>query len=59
LAQFLQKVRPDILISMPTIVNIPAIFGWLLAGKGSTKLIISENSTMSYKAYVSTKMIGV
>lgn len=55
LAQFLRTVRPDVLISMPTIVNIPAIFGWLLAGKGSTKLIISENSTMSYKAYVEYK----
>lgn len=55
LAQFLRTVRPDILISMPTIVNIPAIFGWLLSGKGSTKLIISENSTMSYKTYVEYK----
>jgi glycosyltransferase involved in cell wall biosynthesis len=52
LARFLRKCRPDVLISMPSIINIPAILGWLLAGKGSTKLIISEHATMSYKSYI-------
>lgn len=62
LAQFLRKEKPDVLISMPTVVNIPAIIGWLLSGSksnsrgsSSTKLILSEHSTMSYKAYVEYK----
>ncbi|MEM8718403.1 MAG: glycosyltransferase [Cyanobacteria bacterium P01_G01_bin.39] len=55
LAQFLRKEKPDVLISMPTVVNIPAIMGWLLARSRSTKLILSEHSTMSYKAYVEYK----
>ena len=55
LAQFLRKERPDVLISMPTVVNIPAIIGWILSGSKSTKLILSEHSTMSYKAYVEYK----
>ena len=52
LAQFLRKEKPDVLISMPTVINIPAIIGWVLARNKSTKLIVSEHSTMSYKAYV-------
>jgi glycosyltransferase involved in cell wall biosynthesis len=34
---------------------MPATLGWLLAGKGPTKLIVSQHSTMSYKAYVEYK----
>ena len=52
LAKVLKKEQPDFLISMPTIINIPAIIGWKLAGNPSTKLIVSEHSTMSYKSHV-------
>ncbi|NET35091.1 MAG: glycosyltransferase [Cyanothece sp. SIO1E1] len=55
LSRFLREERPEFLISMPTIINVPATLGWLLSGKGRTKFIISEHSTMSYKAYVEYK----
>ncbi len=29
--KFLRAVKPDVLISMPTFITIPAIIGWLLA----------------------------
>ena len=52
LAKRLREVQPDYLISISAFINFPAILGWLLAGKGSAKLIVSQHSTMSYKAYV-------
>jgi glycosyltransferase involved in cell wall biosynthesis len=55
LASFLKTVKPDYLIAMATIINFPAIFGWRLAGRVPTKLVISEHSTMSYKAQVEFK----
>ena len=55
ISRFLKEVKPDILISVSAFVSISAIVGWLLAGKGPTKLIVSNHSTMSYKAYIEMK----
>lgn len=55
LARFLREVKPDILITLSAFISIPAIFGWLLAGRTPTKLIVSEHSTMSYKSYIEYK----
>jgi glycosyltransferase involved in cell wall biosynthesis len=55
LARFIRKSKPHFLISMPAIINIPAILGSLLAGSHQTKLIISEHATMSYKSYIEHK----
>lgn len=52
LAQHLREKQPDFLITISSFVSIPAIIGWLLAGRTTTKLIVSQHSTMSYKAYV-------
>lgn len=55
LARRIREIQPDFLISVSTFINIPAILGWLLSGKGKTKLIVSEHSTLSYKAQVELK----
>ncbi|MEM7756843.1 MAG: glycosyltransferase [Cyanobacteria bacterium P01_A01_bin.40] len=55
LAQNLRAKQPDFLITISSFVSIPAIIGWLLAGRTPTKLIVSQHSTMSYKAYVENK----
>ena len=55
LAKSLRERQPNFLITISSFVSIPAIIGWLLAGKTSTKLIVSQHSTMSYKAYVENK----
>jgi glycosyltransferase involved in cell wall biosynthesis len=55
LAKCLREIQPDFLISISTFINLPAIVGWLLSGKGKTKLIVSEHSTLSYKVYVEHK----
>ncbi|MEM9808617.1 MAG: glycosyltransferase [Cyanobacteria bacterium P01_D01_bin.56] len=55
IAQTIRKLRPDILISVSAFINMPATIGWLLSGVRSTKLIVSQHSTMSYKAYVELK----
>lgn len=55
LARRLQEFQPDFLISVSTFINLPAIVGWLLSGKGKTRLIVSEHSTLSYKVYVEHK----
>jgi|GEM_PF-564147 len=55
LAKFLRQYQPDVLITLAAFVNFPATIGWLLAGKGKTRLIVSQHSTMSYKAYVECK----
>ncbi|MDF5720861.1 MAG: glycosyltransferase [Rhizonema sp. PD37] len=47
LAKFLRAVKPDFLISMPTIISIPAIIGWLLAGQRQTKLVIYQGDTLT------------
>ena len=47
LAQFLKRTKPDILISMPTIISIPAIIGFLLAGQRPTKLVIYQGDTLT------------
>ena len=55
LARFLKKYKPDVLISISAFISFPSVIGWLLAGKGSTRLIVSQHSTMSYRAYVEYK----
>ena len=55
LARYLKDKQPDFLISVSSFVSIPAIIGWLLAGKATTKLIASQHSTMGYKAYIENK----
>ncbi|MCM1984899.1 glycosyltransferase [Lyngbya confervoides] len=55
LAKFLKEYSPDILIAISMFINIPATLGWLIPGKSKTKLILSQHSTMSYKAYVEQK----
>lgn len=47
LARFLKEVKPDFLISMPTIISIPAILGYLLAGQKQTKLVIYQGDTLT------------
>ncbi|MBF2067336.1 MAG: glycosyltransferase [Calothrix sp. C42_A2020_038] len=54
LARFLKKYKPDVLISISAFINFPAVIGWLVAGK-SSRLIVSQHSTMSYRAYVEYK----
>ncbi|NBD32733.1 MAG: glycosyltransferase [Cyanobacteria bacterium] len=55
LAKSLRKKQPDFLIAISSFVSIPAIIGWLLAGKIRTKIIVSQHCTMSYKAYIENK----
>lgn len=55
LARRIRELQPTYLISVSAFINIPAILGWWLAGKGKTRLIVSQHSTMSYKAYVELK----
>lgn len=55
LAKFLRQYSPDILVAISMFINIPATLGWLISGKKNTKLILSQHSTMSYKAYVEQK----
>lgn len=47
LAQWLRQVQPDVLITMPTIVSIPAILGHLLAQTQRTKLVIYQGDTLT------------
>lgn len=47
LAKFLRAVKPDVLISMPTIISIPAIMGWLLALQPQTKFVIYQGDTLT------------
>lgn len=55
IAKMIRQVRPDILISVSAFVNMPATIGWLFSGVHSTQLIVSQHSTMSYKARVELK----
>ncbi len=55
LACRLREIQPDFLISVSTFINLPAIVGWLLSGRGKTQLIVSEHSTLSYKVFVEHK----
>ncbi|MEM6253276.1 MAG: glycosyltransferase [Cyanobacteria bacterium P01_D01_bin.156] len=57
IAKFINQYQPTVLISLSMFVNMPAAMGWLLSrkGKGQTKLIVSQHSTMSYKAYIEQK----
>lgn len=54
LAKFLKKVQPDIFISL-AFLNFPAIIGWLLGGRISTKLVVSQQHSLIYKAEVEHK----
>ena len=49
LSRTLRRLAPDLLIAMPSFVNLAAVMGKLLAGRCPTKLIISEHATMSYE----------
>jgi glycosyltransferase involved in cell wall biosynthesis len=55
IAKAIRRLQPDILISISAFVNMPTVIGWLLSGVRSTKLIVSQHSTMSYKARVELK----
>lgn len=55
IARMIRRLKPDVLISVSAFVSIPATLGWLISGVRSTKLIVSQHSTMSYKAYVELK----
>jgi glycosyltransferase involved in cell wall biosynthesis len=55
LARFLRVVKPDVLISMVSVINIAAILGRFLAGRGHTKLVLSEHAIMSYEIYIEHK----
>ena len=57
--KFIEQYKPDILITMPTTINVPSIVGWLGTKKvsGNTKLVISEHAIMSYEAFVEYKHI--
>jgi len=52
--RFIEKYQPDLIISMPTIINIPAIIAWLWAKRRCprTKIIISEHAIISYETKV-------
>ena len=52
IADYIKKNRPDLLISFPAHMNLAAVVGWSLAQKKETKLIVSERTTISHKAYV-------
>jgi glycosyltransferase involved in cell wall biosynthesis len=54
LSKFLKEVQPDVFISL-AFLNFPAILGWMLAGKISTRLIISQQHSLIYKAYIEHK----
>ncbi|GAB1545541.1 glycosyltransferase [Scytonema sp. NUACC21] len=47
LSRFLRTVKPDVLIAMPTIICIPAIIGWLLAGQRKTKFVVYQGDTLT------------
>lgn len=51
IAKLLHQIEPDYFISMG-FLNIPAILGYLLAGKLKTKLIISQQNSLLYQANV-------
>lgn len=47
LAKFLKATKPDVLISMPTFISIPAIMGWLLSGQRQTKFVVYQGDTLT------------
>jgi glycosyltransferase involved in cell wall biosynthesis len=51
IARFLDATKPDFLISL-AFLNIPAILGWLLTNRRSTKLVISQHHSLIYKAHI-------
>jgi len=55
LARFIRAVKPDVLISMVSVINMAAILGWLLTGRGRTKLVLSEHAIMSHEVYIEHK----
>jgi glycosyltransferase involved in cell wall biosynthesis len=54
LMRYLKVENPDVLISMPSHMNIVAIVAKFLA-RWKGKLIVTEHATMSYKAYIEHK----
>jgi len=54
IANFLKTVKPTFLISL-AFLNIPAILGWILSAQNLTKLVISQQNTLVYKAQVEHK----
>lgn len=53
LIRFLKYAQPDFLITMPATVNMPSIAAWFLSKRlHKTKLIVTEHSTVSFKAYI-------
>jgi glycosyltransferase involved in cell wall biosynthesis len=51
LSRTLRRLAPDVLISMPTFVNLAAVMGRLLAARCPTRLIVSEHAMKSYKVF--------
>lgn len=54
LAKFIKQVQPDFFISL-AFLNFSAIMGRMLAGKVRTKLVISQQHSLLYKAQVEHK----
>jgi glycosyltransferase involved in cell wall biosynthesis len=54
-ANYLKEHRPDLCISMPIQINIPAIVGWSMLSGSRPKLIVSERATMSYSVFVKNR----
>ena len=53
LRKFLKAERPNVLITMPAIVNLPSVVAYLLSHTrvSGTKLIVTEHAIMSHEAY--------
>lgn len=52
--KFIESYKPDLIVCMPTIINIPALIAWLWSRKKNsrTKIIISEHAILSYETKV-------
>ena len=52
IANYLKEHKPDICISMPIHLNVPAIIGWRMVNGPRPKLIVSERALLSHKVYI-------
>lgn len=52
LAKYLRRARPDILISMPSIMSIPAVMAHLLSRRSGTKLIVNQADTLNSDVFI-------
>jgi glycosyltransferase involved in cell wall biosynthesis len=56
ISRFLRKARPDVLISMPAIVSIPAVMAYLGSRRSRTKLIVNQADTLSSEVAIDNRM---